>query len=74
MPLALVITTHTLSLVCSEVEGRDRLVKVDKQDELVHLAAQLGMYSVLMCVPQIILILPFAGTILGRTESISAKL
>ena len=49
-------------------------MKVDKQDELVHLAAQLGKYSVLMCVSQMILILPFAGAILGRTESISAKL
>ena len=30
--------------IYSEVEGRDRLVKVDKQDKLVQLASQLGMY------------------------------
>ena len=29
--------------IYSEVEGRDRLVKVDKQDKLVQLASQLGM-------------------------------
>jgi len=28
--------------VCSEVEGRDRLVKVDKQEKLEQLADELG--------------------------------
>ena len=28
--------------VCSEVEGRDRLVKVDKQEKLEQLAEELG--------------------------------
>lgn len=78
LPLAPVIIPHKLtpfSLVYSEVEGRDRLVKVDRQRELVQLASQLGM-CVAVCAtnPPHTVILTFTGAILGRTESISAKL
>ena len=31
--------------ICSEVEGRDRLVKVDKQEKLVQLAEELGEHN-----------------------------
>ena len=33
---------HVCVFICSEVEGRDRLVKVDKQEKLVQLAEELG--------------------------------
>ena len=36
---------HVCVFICSEVEGRDRLVKVDKQEKLVQLAEELGEHN-----------------------------
>lgn len=38
------LVCHVCVFTCSEVEGRDRLVKVDKQEKLVQLADELGEY------------------------------
>ena len=38
------LVCHVCVFACSEVEGRDRLVKVDKQEKLVQLADELGEY------------------------------
>ena len=42
---------HVCVFICSEVEGRDRLVKVDKQEKLVQLAEELGEHNTDMVQP-----------------------
>ena len=54
----------------SEVEGRDRLVKVDKQEKLVQLASELGQYKHHHFLHSVFIAfhLVFTGSILGNLD------